>query len=96
MELTPGAAAVVSIRPHQIELVTERPQRQAALRDNLLRGRIRRASYLGDTIDFVVEVEGSDLVLRVSAPASARLRPGDTVTLGVAQEVCVPLTEGGA
>jgi ABC-type Fe3+/spermidine/putrescine transport system ATPase subunit len=94
-DLTPGASVAVSIRPHQIELATDRSELPAPGSDNLLRGRIHRVSYLGDTMDLQVNVEGSDLVLRVAAPASARPRPGQAATLAVAPAACIPLTEGG-
>jgi len=40
-----------------------------------------------------VGVNGSDVVLRVTASPPARLAAGDTVTLAIAPEACVPLTD---
>jgi hypothetical protein len=49
-------------------------------------------SYLGDAVDYQVRVNGSDVVLRVTAPPPPRFGAGDAVTLAVAPEACVPLT----
>ena len=89
--LKPGAPVVVSIRPHEIRLVT---RGQPGLADpNVLTGVVQRASYLGDAVDYQVRVNGSDVVLRVTAPPPAAVRSGETVTLAVAPEACVPLTD---
>ena len=50
---------------------------------------------LGDAVDYQVQVSGTDVVLRVTAPPPVRASPGDAVTLAVAPEACVPLTGGG-
>jgi hypothetical protein len=55
-----------------------------------------RASYLGDGVDYQVQIEGSDVVLRVAGPAPSRVREGDRVSVSVAVSACVPLpSEGG-
>jgi putative spermidine/putrescine transport system ATP-binding protein len=93
----PGTPVVVSIRPHEIELVVS--EHGAPAGANVLRGTVQRMSYLGDAVDYQILVNGSDVVLRVTAPPPARLGPGDTVTVAVAPEACVSLTgadEGGA
>jgi iron(III) transport system ATP-binding protein len=89
--LAPGAHVALSIRPHQIELVT--PAAATDRDANVLRGTIQRASFLGDAVDYQVAVADSDLVLRVSAPAVARLRPGDAVTLRIERGACVVLAD---
>ena len=92
VDLTPGAAVVVSIRPHLIALAgslggaTDAPDRQ-----NLLRGRVTRLAYLGDTIDCEVRLEASDLTLRMAAPAPLKLGVNDAVTLALPIDACVPL-----
>ena len=53
-----------------------------------------RASYLGDTVDYQVRLDGSDVVLRVTGPAPARARAGDAVVLIVPPEACVLLPAG--
>ena len=95
-DLTPGCPVAISIRPHQIELLTDHSHRGAGARgENLLRGMIQRISFLGDAVDYLVQVEGSDVILRVATSPSLRLRPGDAVTLAVAPSSCIPVTAGG-
>jgi len=88
-----GTPVVVSIRPHEIELVAA--GRPAPAGANVLAGAVQRTSYLGDAVDYQVLVKGSDLVLRVTAPPPVRFGPGDAVTLVVVPEACVPLTGSG-
>ncbi len=87
----------ISIRPHQIELMRDHdpahPLRGGG--ENLLRGTIQRVSYLGDEVDYQVQVEGGDMLLRVAAPPSLRFQAGDAVSLAVPPAACIPLTEGG-
>jgi hypothetical protein len=45
-------------------------------------------------VDYQVAVADGDLVLRVAAPATTRLRPGDGVGLRIARAACVVLAEG--
>ena len=90
--LTPGAAVAVSIRPHQIELQPRAPARAtAAPETNVLTGTVVRASYLGDGVDYQVQIDGSDVVLRVAGPAPPRVRLGESVSVSVAAAACVPL-----
>jgi ABC-type Fe3+/spermidine/putrescine transport system ATPase subunit len=92
-DLKPGAAVALSIRPH--EIVVTGPEATAdAAGSNAFRGAVQRASYLGDAVDYEVKVDGGDVVLRVSAPPTLRLRPGEHVGLRVAPVACVPLTDG--
>ena len=72
--LVPGARVAVSIRPHEIELAA--PEHAAAPGANVLRGTVQRASFLGDAVDYQVQVADSDVVLRVTAPVAPRLRAG--------------------
>jgi len=87
----PGTPLVVSIRPHEIELVLA--GRGAPAGANTLAGAVQRTSYLGDAVDYHVGVNGSDVVLRVTASPPARFAAGDAVTLAIAPEACVPLTD---
>ena len=88
-DLRPGARVTVSIRPHAVSLVPDGQGPPPT--ENVLRGTVERASYLGEALDYQVRLEGSDLVLRVSAPPTRRLSPGDPVRLAVAAEACIPL-----
>jgi iron(III) transport system ATP-binding protein len=87
-DLTPGAP--VAIRPHEIG-VSPGPGSAAAPEANVLRGTVQRGSYLGDTVDYQVLVDGGELVLRVAAPPALRLRPGQAVVLSIAPAACIPL-----
>jgi iron(III) transport system ATP-binding protein len=91
-DLTPGAAVAVSIRPHQIELTSGASARPTAVPEtNVLTGTVVRASYLGDGVDYQVQIEGSDVVLRVAGPTQPRVRIGEGVSVSVAVGACVPL-----
>ena len=48
---------------------------------NALRGTVQRASFLGDSVDYQVQLADSDVVLRVAAPAARRRRAGEAVSL---------------
>jgi len=89
--LEPGARMAVSIRPHQIELVALPGQGTGTSGANELRGTVQRASFLGDSVDYQVQVAASDVVLRVAAPTSRRLRPGESIGLRIDPAACVPL-----
>jgi iron(III) transport system ATP-binding protein len=89
--LKPGSPVVVSIRPHEIRLATR--GQSGSPEHNILTGMVQRLSYLGDAVDYQVRVNEGNIVLRVTAPPPAVVRPGETVTLAVAPEACLPLTE---
>src|SRR5262245_25717045 len=84
--LTPKAPAILSIRPHHIEL---RPATTPRLPD-ALHAVVLRASYLGDAVDYQVEVADCDVVLRVAGPAAPRLQAGDAVWLRVLRGRALP------
>ena len=88
-----GTPVVVSIRPHEIELVAA--ERSAPAGANVLAGTVQRTSYLGDAVDYQILVNGSDVVLRVTAPPPVRFGPGAAVTLAIGPEACVSLTGSG-
>jgi iron(III) transport system ATP-binding protein len=82
--LTPGPV-VLSIRPHQIALGPASLAPPPSAGENVLRATVLRASYLGDAVDYQVQLDGGDLVLRVAGPVTSRFRPGDAVALTVLQ-----------
>jgi iron(III) transport system ATP-binding protein len=92
--LIAGAPAVVSIRPHQIALTPRAATPTGPTGANALAGIVIRASYLGDSVDYQVALEESDVVLRVTGPTPARARAGEPVALTVAPEACVLLPSG--
>jgi iron(III) transport system ATP-binding protein len=91
--LTPGLPVALSIRPHQIEFTA--PDRDGAPAGgvNALRGTVRRANFVGDGVDYQVDIAESDVALRVTAPPSPRRRPGEAVGLLIDPAACVPLAE---
>ena len=91
--LAPGARVGVSIRPHQIELLGEQIPGAGISALNVLKGTVARVSFLGDTVDYQVQVDDSDVVLRVAASPTRRLRPGDRVGLGIDPAACVSLVD---
>jgi len=94
-DLKPGAPVVVSIRPHHIELhpatVSGPP---GAAGGNFLMGTVVRASYLGDAVDYQVQLDLSDVVLRVAGPTPARVRVGERVRVHVPASASIPLSAG--
>ena len=82
----------LSIRPHQIELTAAEDGDGAAARGiNALRGTVRRASFLGEAVDYQIEIADCDLVLRVAAAPHWRCRPGEAVSLRIDPAACVRL-----
>jgi iron(III) transport system ATP-binding protein len=84
-----GTRVAVSIRPHDIALGA--PDVAGPPGVNTLRGVIQRASFLGDSVDYQVRLADSDVVLRVAAPATRRLRAGEAVSLSIDPAACVAL-----
>jgi iron(III) transport system ATP-binding protein len=88
--LVPGARAAVSIRPHDIGLAPAGAGPVPA-GHNTVAGTVTRASFLGDGIDYQVQLAAGDAVLRVAAPAGHRLAVGSVVDLTIDPAACVPL-----
>jgi iron(III) transport system ATP-binding protein len=86
----PRGQVVVSIRPHQIAIGPAAAP-HATDDGNVLAGTVLRASYLGEAVDYQVALDGSDVVLRVTGPAPARVRAGEPVTVTVPATACVLL-----
>jgi iron(III) transport system ATP-binding protein len=85
--LKTGAPVAVSIRPHDI--VLSLPDEPAPAGVNALRGTVQRASFLGDGVDYQVKLADGDVVLRVAAPASQRLRAGTPVGVRIEPAACI-------
>jgi iron(III) transport system ATP-binding protein len=87
-----GTRVALSVRPHQIEIVARAADHPARTDEaNVVAGVVRRASFLGDRVDYEVEITGGDLVLRVAAPPPQRLQPGEAVRLRIDPMACVAL-----
>jgi iron(III) transport system ATP-binding protein len=92
-DLKPGTSVAVSLRPHAITLRPVASRSEGGT--NLLRGRIERATYLGDAVDYEVTIEASDVRLRVTTLPGLGFRPGEAVLLEVPATACVPLADAG-
>ena len=57
-----GSKGCVSIRPHRIRISSGKTDKNSP---NLLTGRINRSFYFGSTVDYLVDVDGMDKLLRV-------------------------------
>jgi spermidine/putrescine ABC transporter ATP-binding subunit len=75
---TPGQRVLLFVRPNEVSLVPG----DAAAPADALSGRIEKATYLGDKVDYRVAL-GEGVSLRVQADARLRLAPGAAVTLGL-------------
>ncbi len=93
--LRPGEAAVISIRPHQIELLPLANPPMGGDSANVFGGTVLRASYLGDAVDYQVRLAEGDAVLRVAGPTPLRARPGERVSLRIPAAACIPLLPDG-
>jgi iron(III) transport system ATP-binding protein len=89
--LVAGAPAAISIRPHQIALAPRAAAPAPPAGANALAGTVIRASYLGDSVDYQVGLDDSDVILRVTGPTPARAHAGEPVALTVPAEACVLL-----
>ncbi len=90
-ELRRGEAVAISIRPHQIELLPATTSPAGGDGENALRGTVLRASYLGDGVDYQVQLADGDTILRVAGPTPLRARPGESVSLRIPAAACIPL-----
>ena len=89
-DLEPGARVALSIRPHQLRLGEPGAAAGGA---NAFRGTVRRAAFLGDSVDYEIAVADSDLVLRAAAAPIPRFEVGAAVGLRIEPAACVPLAE---
>ena len=92
-ELVPGTSVAVSIRPHRIEMLRPDASATSDTSVNTFVGIVQRASYLGDQVEYQVEIEDSSTILRVAGSAPVCARAGDRVTLRVAPDACIALTD---
>jgi iron(III) transport system ATP-binding protein len=79
---SPGTPVTICVRPHRVLL-----GRPADGGCNELRGRVTRSVYLGETRDYLVELDGGGR-WRVSAPPQPDIGTGAPVTLYVPIEHC--------
>ncbi|MBI2361641.1 MAG: ABC transporter ATP-binding protein [Deltaproteobacteria bacterium] len=86
-----GEKVWVCIRPHDLELSRAADHRESRQRDgfNLFSGTVTRRIYFGDAIDYLVQVAGADIPLRVITPPAQRFGIGEKVFVLVQPQRCV-------
>jgi len=89
--LTPGTPVAISIRPHRIDMATASSGPGGG--PNVLAATVRRASYLGDAVEYQVEIADGAALLRVAGTAPARAQVGERVTIQIPPDACVRLSE---
>ncbi len=90
-----GEKVWVSIRPHDLQLDREEsePEGYVKMGFNLFYGAISRRIYFGESIDYLVELSGIDLVLRVITPPIKKYDLGQKVWVLVEPQRCVIVGE---
>src|SRR5262249_2485740 len=92
-EHAPGTAVAVSIRPHTVTLAplpAAPPDTRAdGAGPNVFTGRVIRASYFGDAMDYQVAIGGNNCTLRAAGVPEIQLAVGQTVLVRIAPERCV-------
>ena len=87
--LTAGEGVSISVRQHEIELLTAEP----ASGDNVLRATILRQVFLGSARDYTVALP-DDTELRVTTPPTQDVAPGSAVWLRLPPARCRALAGG--
>jgi iron(III) transport system ATP-binding protein len=87
--LSRNDAVVVSVRPEDVELFEQPPERADG--DNLCRGTIDAKVFLGDTFDFQVKV--GDRMLLARAHPSLHAPVGATIHLRIKAEKCIAIPD---
>ncbi len=84
--LEKGKSKLLFIRPNDIEFVDD------SSRQNVLKGTIQKATYLGEHMDYRVEIEDG-LALRVESGSAHRYSAGDRVHMHLPAERCHLIAE---
>ncbi len=80
-----GQSILLHIRPYEIEFVDD------TVDQNVLKGRVKQATYLGNIVDYRVDIEGGT-ELRVQSDTNHRHASGDSVRLHLPIERCHLIT----
>jgi hypothetical protein len=56
---------------------------------NVFSGTVTRASYFGDTMDYLVAVDGMATTLRVTGPPAPRFAVGQNVVVQIEPRSCI-------
>ena len=82
-----GEEVTIVVRPEGVRIVDNPP----AVATNVFAGKVALAQFVGDAVDFRVEVAGE--IIRVKAPNRSKLRRHDPVTIQLPAEECVVMGE---
>jgi iron(III) transport system ATP-binding protein len=87
-----GKPGVLSLRPHHLRLASaEAPAAAAAT--NRLEGKVVRATYFGEGVDYLVDVRALGQSLRVAGPPSPQVGVGEPIALSADPAHCLVLPE---
>jgi ABC-type Fe3+/spermidine/putrescine transport system ATPase subunit len=90
----PGKPAVASVRPHHLRLQPAAGRAAAgAAAANRFEGKVLRATYFGEGVDYLVDVPALGQSLRVAGPPAPQVPVGETVTLLADPDHCLVLPE---
>jgi iron(III) transport system ATP-binding protein len=89
--LSANATVLVSVRPEDVELSEQPQQRNDG--DNFCAGAVRAKAFLGDCLDFQVEI--GDFVLLARVHPSLRTPVGERVYVRMRAEKCVAVPDRG-
>lgn len=86
-----GQSVTLSIRPQHIQLSRGDGTAPSASA-NVLEGKVHRAAYLGDVVDYRIKI--NDWELRAQTPTDEALRPGEDVVIVFEPERVTVIPEG--
>ena len=87
-----GHAGMLSIRPHHLRVQPDAGAAGAGTA-NRFEGKVLRATYFGEGVDYLVDVPPLGQSLRVAGPPAPQVAVGEAVTLSVAPAHCLVLPE---
>jgi ABC-type Fe3+/spermidine/putrescine transport system ATPase subunit len=79
------------VRPEHISIHKGAALNGASADVNVLRGTVKRETYLGEIVEYLVGVEGGDILVRT--PLSLDLAKGDAVTLSFPHQRTIALLQ---
>ncbi|MBI4489712.1 MAG: ABC transporter ATP-binding protein [Deltaproteobacteria bacterium] len=90
-----GEKVWVSVRPHDLQLDKEESKAEGYVQMglNLFYGTVSRRFYFGESVDYLVQLAGADLVLRVITPPAESYDVGQGVYVVVHPDRCVIVGE---
>jgi len=86
-----GIPAVLSIRPHHLRL--QPGAGAAAGAANHFEGKVLRATYFGEGVDYLVDVPALGQTLRVAGPPTPQMAVGEPLTVHAAAADCLVLPD---